>query len=78
VQAAEASRKGAAGRRLELEDLLAAGGFKLALSPEVKYVPIPYPEILERSAFGWFLRMSEEQIMDGTLVISDVFQRALL
>jgi hypothetical protein len=78
VQTAEASRKGSAGRRLELEDLLAAGGFKLALTPEVKYVPIAYPEILERSAFGWFLRMSEEQIINSDLVISDVFRKALL
>jgi hypothetical protein len=77
LQNVEASRKGAARRRLELEDLLATGGFKLALSPEVKYVPIPFPEILERSNFGWFLQMSEDQILGSDLVISDLFRAGL-
>jgi len=77
LQNVEASRKGPARRRLELEDLLSSGGFKLALSKEVKYVPIPYPEILERSNFGWFLQMSETQILNSDLAISDIFRGAV-
>ena len=41
------------------------------------YVPVAYPEITERRAFGWFLRMSEEQILESDLAISTLFRQVL-
>jgi hypothetical protein len=76
----ELTRKGAAGRRIQLEDLLAAGqegSLPFSISPHASYVPIPWPELQERKAFGWFLRMSEEQIMDSDLVISTLFRKVI-
>jgi hypothetical protein len=77
---AEVSRKGAAQRRVQLEDLLAAGtkgDLPFEIGPNAKYLPIPYPEILERETFGWFLRMSEDQILESDLAISHVLRAAL-
>jgi hypothetical protein len=77
---AELARKGAAGRRIQIEDLLTAGQdgeIHFDLTCDAKYVPIPWPEIQERRAFGWFLRMSEEQILTSDLVISSLFKRSL-
>lgn len=77
---AELARKGAAGRRIQIEDLLTAGQegeIHFDLTCDAVYVPIPWPEIQERRAFGWFLRMSEEQILDSDLVISSLFKRSL-
>lgn len=74
---AELTRKGAAGRRIQLEDLLAAGGegeLPFDLKKDTVYVPIPWPEIQERRAFGWFLRMSEEQILESDLAVSALFR----
>jgi hypothetical protein len=77
---AELARKGAAGRRIQIEDLLTAGQDGLLhfdMSSKANYVPIPWPEIQERRAFGWFLRMSEEQILESDLVISTLFKKVL-
>jgi hypothetical protein len=76
---AEVSRKGAAGRRIQIEDLL-AGGQEGVLPFEIGstacYIPLPWPELKDRRAFGWFLRMSESQIADSDLVIRDLFHMA--
>ncbi len=77
---AEVSRKGASQRRIQLEDLLAAGtegNLPFTIDRAAVALPIPYPEILEREAFGWFLRMSEDQIMESDLVLSHVFRSVL-
>ena len=37
-------------------------------------MPVPWKEINDRRMFGWFLRMSEEQILASELVISDLLQ----
>jgi hypothetical protein len=77
---AELARKGAAGRRIQIEDLLTAGqdgAIHFDMNCAAKYVPIPWPEIQERRAFGWFLRLSEEQILDSDLVITALFRRSL-
>jgi len=74
---AELSRKGSSLKRIELEDLLAAGtegDIPFSIPPDTVYLPIPYPEILQRSAFDWFLRMSEDQIMNSDLVLSYFFR----
>ena len=76
--AAEVSRKGASRKRIELEDLLAAGtegALPFKIGAGAKYVPIPYPEILEREAFGWFLRMSEDQILESDLAVAHILRR---
>lgn len=78
VPEAELSRKGAARKRIELEDLMAAGtegNLPFTVKKDSVFVPIPYPEILERTAFEWFLRMSEEQITESDLVISYLFRK---
>jgi hypothetical protein len=77
---AELSRKGSAGRRIELEDLLSAGqqgDLPFKVPAEAAYVPVPWPELKERRFFGWFLRMSEEQILESDLVISTLFRKYL-
>ena len=72
---AELTRK-KTGRKIELEDLLAAGTngiLPFDIHPETVYVPFPWPELLERRIFGWFLRMSEEQVMDSDLSVKYLF-----
>lgn len=76
---AEVARKGAAGRRIQIEDLLASGqegDWPFEVSSLAIYVPLPWPELKDRRAFGWFLRMSESQIAESDLVIRDLFQQA--
>lgn len=77
---AELTRKGAAGRRIQCEDLLASGDLidlPFSITEDAVYVPIPWPELQERRAFGWFLRMSEEQIMGSDLGVSHLFRAVL-
>jgi hypothetical protein len=79
VRLPEISRKGANRRRIELEDLLASGtegNLTFDIPEKGLYVPIPYDEILEREKFGWFLRMSEEQILESDLAISYLFNKS--
>jgi hypothetical protein len=59
------------GRRVELEELLSKGS--MMVPKEVVFVSIPYEELKRRRNFGWFLRMSEEQIQSSDLVISSFF-----
>lgn len=68
---AELSRK-RGGRRIQLEDLLSAGTqgmLPFDIPAETVYVPIPWTELRDREYFGWFLRMSEDQILDSDLAI---------
>lgn len=67
----------ATGKRIQIEDILAAGQdgvLPFAVGSAV-YLPVPWPEILERRAFGWFLRLSEEQILSSDLAISSILRR---
>ena len=76
----ELTRKGAAGRRIQVEDLLASGpegDLPFELKKEAVWVPVPWPELEQRRAFGWFLRMSEEQILDSDLAVSHILRRVL-
>jgi hypothetical protein len=75
---AELTRK-KTGRKIELEDLLAAGTDGLLpfdVHPETIYVPFPWPELLERRIFGWFLRMSEDEILESDLAATHLFREA--
>lgn len=68
------------GKRIQLEDLMAAGQqdmLPFVLTEQAAYLPVPWPELRDRRVFGWFLRMSEEQILESDLVISSVFRSAL-
>lgn len=59
-------------KKLELEDLLAVGTegvLPFSIPKEAIYVVIPEADLRNRRAFGWFLRMSEEQIMTSDLVV---------
>jgi hypothetical protein len=65
------------GRKIELEDLLAAGtggDIPFAIPAETLYVPFPWPELLERRMYGWFLRMSEEQVLESDLVVTHLLK----
>jgi hypothetical protein len=72
----EISRK-SDGRRIQLEDLLAAGqdgALPFDIPREGIYVLVPWEEMKNRRNFGWFLRMSEDQILDSDLAISEIFR----
>jgi hypothetical protein len=72
----ELSRK-PSGKRIQLEDLLSAGQqgvLPFDIQKQSTYVPIPWSELERSRNFGWFLRMSEEQIMESDLVITDMFK----
>ena len=60
------------GRRIQLEDLLSSNS--IVMSGTVCYVPLDMKELQERRNFGWFLRMSEEQILESDLFISKLFR----
>ena len=75
---AELTRK-AGGRKIELEDLLASGTegvLPFEIPNETLYVPFPWPELLERRMYGWFLRLSEQQIKTSDLVVTHLFRAA--
>jgi hypothetical protein len=60
------------GRRIELEDLLSTGhggNLPFDICAYTTYVPFPWPELRDREIFGWFLRMSEQQIMESDISV---------
>ena len=74
----ELSRK-KGGRRIQVEDLLAAGQqgeMTFDISESSVYVPLAWDELKRARAYGWFLRMSEEQIMSSDLTIAHLFRLA--
>lgn len=69
------------GRRIQLEDLLAAGQdgrLPFDIPNEGIYVLIPWRELQDRRNFGWFLRMNEDQILNSDLAISEIFRSVLV
>ncbi len=77
---AELARKGASGRRIEIEDLLAAGQeerLPFDVPASAIYLALPSRDIELRRQFGWFLRMSEDQILESDLAITHMFKAAL-
>lgn len=74
---AEVSRK-RDGKRIQLEDLLATGTegkLTFDIYPHSVYVPFPWEELQRREMFGWFLRMSESQIMESDLAVTHLLRR---
>jgi len=76
--AAEGMRK-KNGKRIQLEDLLASTDGKLTfdLCSYTTYVPFPWRELTDRQMFGWFLRMSEAQIMESDLAVKHLLVKSL-
>ena len=69
------------GRRIELEDLLATGHegkLPFDVPSYAIYVPIFWPELRDREMFGWFLRMSEDQIMKSDTSVRHLIDMGLL
>jgi hypothetical protein len=76
----ELGRSGSSGKRLQIEDLLASGtegNLPFVVGPQVIYTPILMEEITRRRNFGWFLRLSEDQILESDLAVSHLFKEAL-
>jgi hypothetical protein len=68
------------GKRIQLEDLLATGtdgNLPFDLCAYTVYVPFSWPELRDREIFGWFLRMSEDQIMGSDIAIKYLIQKGL-
>lgn len=75
--AAEGMRK-KNGKRIQLEDLLASDtDGTLDVCDYTTYVPFPWTELRDRQMFGWFLRMSEEQIMESNLTVTYLLKKAM-
>jgi hypothetical protein len=76
---AELGRK-KGGKRLELEDIFAAGTegkLPFVVPDSTVYVPVLWPELRDREIFGWFLRMSEDQIMESDLAVRHLIDKGL-
>jgi hypothetical protein len=68
------------GKRVQLEDLLAAGidgVLPFDVNPNTIYIPFPWNELRDRELFGWFLRMSEKQIMESDIAVKYLLQSSL-
>jgi hypothetical protein len=68
------------GKRIQLEDLLASGTdgkLPFDVYPYIKYIPLPWKELRDRQSFAWFLRTSEDQIMESDLVVKYLLNQAL-
>jgi hypothetical protein len=59
-------------RRVELDDIFGTsddGRMPFPVTTNAIYVPVPWRELTLRRSLEWFLRMSEEQIMESDLVV---------
>lgn len=68
------------GKRIQLEDILAShtdGNLPFDIRAETIYIPIPWTELRDRQMFGWFLRMSEQQIMESDLAVKYLLRKSL-
>ena len=68
------------GKRIQLEDLLATGtdgNLPFDLCSYTIYVPFPWEELRDREFFGWFLRMSEDQIMNSDISVKYLLDKSL-
>jgi len=75
----ELARNRRTNKKLELEDIFASGTegrLPFQINSEAKYLVIPYHDLLERSAWGWVLRMSENQILSSDLALSHILSKS--
>lgn len=76
----ELDRQGAAGRRIDASDFLAAGlegRLPFEIPEQTYFIPIPYDEIVSRRNLGWILRMSESQILDADIAVRYMLDLAM-
>jgi hypothetical protein len=77
----ELSRNSKTQKKLQLEDIFATwmhGDLPFEIPDCCKYIVVPYNDMTLRTAFGWILRSSEEQIMESDLVVSNILKRVLV
>lgn len=70
-------RRKQSGKLIQLDDLMMAGqegDLPFTIFEESVYVPIPIDELISRREYGWFLKMSEDQILESDLVVSSLFR----
>lgn len=70
----EFARK-SSGCRIQLEDLLSKEF--IPVNQNACYIPLDWEELQNRRNFGWFLRLSEEQILESNLYVSSLFRGSL-
>jgi hypothetical protein len=76
----ELSRNSKTQKKLQLEDLFATwmhGDIQFEIPACSKYIVIPYNDLTLRTAFGWILRSSEEQILKSDMVLSGILRKVL-
>jgi len=66
IDGARVGVKNKEGGRIEIQDLL--GETPLKIRPDAVY--IPQDELLARTAYGWFLRLSPKQFLESEMAIS--------
>jgi hypothetical protein len=74
---AELRRAAASGKLLQLEDFLAQGAIHFSVPSTAIYVSLPARDLELRRNWGWFLRMSEEQVLESDLVITQLLKMSL-
>lgn len=76
----ELSRNSKTQKKLQLEDIFATwmhGDLPFEIPDCVKYIVVPYNDMTIRTAFGWILASSEEQILESDLVVSNILKKVL-
>ncbi len=74
---AELRRATASGKLLQLEDFLAQGALHFSIPETAIYVSLPARDLELRRNWAWFLRMSEEQVLESDLVIAQLLKMSL-
>jgi hypothetical protein len=74
---AELRRAAASGKLLQLEDFLAQSAIHFSVPSTAIYVSLPARDLELRRNWNWFLRMSEEQVLESDLVITQLLKMSL-
>ena len=77
----ELSRNSKTQKKLQLEDIFATwmhGDLPFEIPDCAKYIVVPYNDMTLRTAFGWIIASSEEQILESELVVSSILKRVLV
>jgi hypothetical protein len=67
-------------KSLDLEQIFASGTqgrLPFGVCPQAVFMPVPFDDLLNRRAFGWILRSSEDQIMESDLAIKYILEASL-
>jgi len=74
---AELRRNTSSGKLLQLEDFLAQGALHFSIPETAVYVSLPARDLELRRNWNWFLRMSEEQVLESELVVAQLLKMSL-